>query len=137
MPKPVPAPSELTKPFWDAVDSRRLVIQRCQGCRRYHHPPVELCAKCLSSDLAFEPVSGRGSIYSFTITHDARQPAFAEIQPYTVAVVELEEQPELFMLSNIPGVPTDDIKSGMPVEVTFEEVVPGRFIPQFQPARRR
>ncbi|MEE9285814.1 MAG: Zn-ribbon domain-containing OB-fold protein [Dehalococcoidia bacterium] len=136
MPKPIPVPTELTKPFWDAVDRHRLVVQRCQACGRYHHPPVELCPKCLSSHLAFEPVSGRGVIYSYTITHDARQPAFAEIQPYTVAVVELEEQPGLFMLSNIPGARVDEVKSGMPVEVTFEEVAPGRLIPQFQPLRQ-
>ena len=135
MPKPVPVPGEVTKPFWDAVDGQRLVIQRCQGCKRYHHPPVELCPDCLSEDLAFEPVSGRGVVYTYTITHDARQPAFAEIQPYAVAVVELEEQPGLFMLSNIPGARTDEVKAGMLVEVEFEEIVPGRFIPQFHPVR--
>ena len=101
----------------------------------YHHPPVDICLACLSTDLAFEPVSGRGTINAYTITYDARQPAFAEIQPYPVAVVELEEQSGLFMLSNIPGAAVDEVKSGLAVEVEFEEVVPGRFIPQFHLVR--
>ena len=135
MPKPIPIPTELTQPFWDACDRRQLVVQRCQGCRLYHHPPVDICLACLSTDLSFEPVSGRGTINAYTITYDARQPAFAEIQPYPVAVVELEEQSGLFMLSNIPGAAVDEVKSGLAVEVEFEEVVPGRFIPQFHLVR--
>lgn len=129
--KPVPTPDELTQPFWDAADAQRLEVQRCTKCRHYHHPPVDICPECHTTELAFERVSGKGKIDSFTITHDARQPAFSAIQPYTVAVVELDEQPGLFMLSNIPGTDVKEIKNGMAVEVEFEEVVPGRFIPQF------
>ena len=131
MAKPVPVPDDLTRPFWDAINNRRLEIQRCQDCKRYHQPPVGLCPICRSSNLAFEPVSGRGTIYTYTITHDARQPAFSEIQPYAVVVVELEEQPGLLLLSNMPGAHRDDIKIGQPVEVEYEELAPGRLIPQF------
>ena len=134
MSKPVPVPDNLTKPFWDACNEQRLVIQRCQQCQRYYHPPVGICVNCLSVNLAFEPVSGRGKIYTFSITHDARQPAFQAIAPYTVAVVELEEQRELFLLSNIPGTRPHDVKSGMAVKVEFEEIAPGCRIPQFRQA---
>jgi len=129
--KPVPEPDELTKPFWDAVDAGRLEVQRCVKCRHFNHPPVDICPRCHSMEHAFEQVSGTGKIYSFTITHDARQPAFTEIQPYPVAVIELDEEPGLFMLTNIPGAEVEEVKTGLSVEVEFEELVPGRFIPQF------
>jgi len=133
--KPVPIPDELTETFWESINQRRLVIQRCQNCRTYYHPPVGLCPECLSTELTYEPVSGRGTINSFTITYDARQPAFEAIQPYTVAIVELVEQKGLFMLSNVPGTPADEIRIGLAVVVDFEEIVPGRLIPQFRAAR--
>jgi uncharacterized protein len=135
MPKPVPIPDQVSKPFWDACNEKRLVIQRCQQCKRYHHPPQPICPDCLSVDLVYEPVSGRGTINSYTITRDARQPAFIAIQPYVVAQIELEEQPELIMLSNLPSARHEDVKIGLPVEVEFEEIVPGRLIPQFRLAR--
>ena len=130
--KPVPVADEFTEEFWAAVDRKELVIQRCQRCQRYHHPPVGVFTNCLSDRFSFAPVSGRGKIYTYTITHDARQPAFEADIPYTIAMVELDEQPELFLLSNIPGTPTGEIKHGLRVEVDFEEIVPGRFIPQFR-----
>ena len=132
MHKPIPVGDELSQPFWDAANRRRLAIQRCQGCQRYYHPPVASCYDCHSPNLAYEAVSGRGTIYSFTITHDARQPAFQAIQPYPVVVVELEEQRELFLLSNMPGTQLDDIRSGAPVLVDFEQIADGHLIPQFK-----
>ena len=134
--KPIPVPNELTEPFWQAVNNRQLVIQRCQQCQRYAHPPVGVCINCLSSDLAYEPVSGKGTVHSFTITYDARQPAFEAIQPYAVAVIQLAEQDDLFMLSNLPGTSLDDVKVGLPVEVDFEALDESHLIPQFKAASR-
>jgi uncharacterized OB-fold protein len=90
-----------------------------------------VCTECLSTEQQYEPVSGKGSIRTFTITYDARHPAFQALQPYTVAVVELVEQKGLFMLSNIPGTPVDQIAIGQEVMVEFEEIAPGMKIPQF------
>jgi uncharacterized OB-fold protein len=132
MHRPVPVPDDISQPFWQAANEGRLVIQRCTSCRRYYHPPVGTCFECLTAPLVYEPVSGRGTIYSFTITHDARQPAFEAIQPFPVVVVELEEQAELFLLTNMPGTPLDAIRIGAPVEVRFEELTEGHAIPEFQ-----
>jgi uncharacterized OB-fold protein len=129
--KPIPVSDELSEPFWAAVNEQRLVIQRCQTCKTYHHPPASFCPICFTSCLAFEEVSGRGTVRSYTITYDARQPAFQAIQPYAIAVVELEEQQGLYMLSNIPDVPVAEVRIGMAVQLSFEELAPGSFIPQF------
>jgi uncharacterized protein len=136
MPKPIPVGDALTAPFWDHVNHRRLAIQRCQLCRLYYHPPVAACYDCQATELAYELVSGRGTIYSFTITYDARQPAFQAIQPYPVAIVELEEQAALFLLTNMPGTRMEDVNMGAAVEVEFEELAEGHLLPQFRLAAR-
>jgi uncharacterized OB-fold protein len=129
--RPIPNPDELSERFWQLVQERRLAIQRCSECRKYHHPPVRVCPDCLSDALVFEEVSGRGKVTAFTVTEEARHPAFAAMQPYTVAIVRLDEQEDLLLLSNLPGLAVGDIETGLPVEVTFEEIAPGWLVPQF------
>lgn len=135
MPKPIPVPNELSQPYWEAVNSGKLALQYCKNCNRYYHPPVGLCANCQAANFEFKEPSGKGKIHSYTITHDARQPAFEALQPYPVAVVELDDQPGLFMLSNLPGAKHEDIKVGKSVELTFEDLDGEHKIPQFQLAK--
>lgn len=134
MPGISPVPDELSAPFWAAAARNELAIQRCRGCRRYQQPPTFLCVDCGDTDVAFERVSGRGRVHSFTVVHDARYRAFREIQPYVIAAVELEEQPLLLLLSNLPGADPARIRIGMPVEVAFERVGEDAVIPQFRPS---
>ena len=67
--KPRPLIDDLTRPFWDAAKEHRLVIQRCQACSYFNHPPREMCDVCHGGEMAFEQVSGRGTIYSFSVMH--------------------------------------------------------------------
>jgi uncharacterized OB-fold protein/acyl dehydratase len=127
----VPIPDDTSAPFWDAARRGELRIQRCCGCRRYQHPPVGLCPDCLSSDLVFEVVSGNGRLVAFTITHDARHPAYTAMQPYVVASVRLDEQDDLVLPTNLPGVPLESIAPEMRVRVVFEDVGGGHVLPQF------
>ncbi|MFR9801897.1 Zn-ribbon domain-containing OB-fold protein [Pseudonocardia sp. RS010] len=130
--KPVPDPDDLlTRPFWAAAAEERLVLQRCSGCAAYHHPPVGVCPDCLSDDLAFEPVDGRGRVYSFVVVRDQRLPAFDSLVPYLVASVALDAAPHVTLATNLPGTGIDEVRIGMPVEVEFEEIAPGVRIPQF------
>jgi uncharacterized OB-fold protein len=134
-PKPVPVPDELSQGYWDAAARDALEIQRCRSCGRYHHPAVTVCSSCGAEELAYEPVSGHGTIYSYTITHDARTPAFAARAPYAVVWVELDEQPQLRLLVNMPETPLDDVKIGARVEAYFEPVSEAVKLPQFRLAR--
>lgn len=123
----------LTAPFWRSAARGELVIQQCGGCRRYHHPPIGLCWECLSTDLPFVTMNGRGSVYSFAVVKDQRLVAFDELTPYVVATVRLEDAPDVLLRTNLPGVPIEQVRAGMPVHVWFEEIAPGCFLPQFQP----
>ncbi len=132
MNKRVPEPDESTRFYWEGARAGRLMIQRCAACGRYQHPPSPACTRCLADDMLPTEVSGRGTLYTFIIAHQAFDAAFLDELPYVVALVELEEQPGLRLLTNILEAPHEDLKIGMPLEVTFEKR--GEWsLPQFRP----
>lgn len=133
IPKPFLPPADVARFFWDAAKEHRLVIQRCDACARYVHWPQLVCPSCHSEQLTPANVSGRGKVYSYCIVHHIFNPAFADDVPYNVAIVELEEQEGLRLIANIVGCANDDVRTGMAVEVTFEDRE-GHSLPQFRPA---
>jgi uncharacterized OB-fold protein len=129
--KPVPVPDEVSKPFWDGVDRKELLVQSCQSCRRMQHPPSAGCRHCGGSNLAWMALSGRGRVYSYQIVHDSRIRLFQAIQPYVILVVESVESPDILFIANLIGADRRPA-IGDEVEVVYEELEPGgRFLPQF------
>lgn len=126
--RPPPAVTERTGPFWTGGARGELLIQRCQACGRWAHPPLPMCPACHSRDVAPEPVSGRGTVWSFTINRYPWSPGIRP--PYVLAEVELEEQPGMRLLTSI--VDCDDVAIGMPVSVRFEPAGEA-WIPVFAP----
>jgi uncharacterized OB-fold protein len=120
-------------PFWEAARCRRLVVQRCRGCGAFRFPARDLCSRCLSREAEWAPVSGRGTIFSFAVMHQVYHPAFADAVPYAVVVVELEEGVRL--VSNLVDCPVGAVRVGIPVEVVFEDVTPEVTLPRFRPRR--
>lgn len=130
--KPRPRADDLTRPFWDAARAGRLVIQRCAGCGYYNHPPKPLCDRCSATDLAFQPVSGRGTVYSYTVMHQRNVAGFEADVPYVNLIVELAEQPLLCLISDLPGAEAGRVAIGRPVEVFFERVSDEVSLPKFR-----
>jgi uncharacterized OB-fold protein len=130
--KPLPAADDLSQPFWEAAKQHRLVIQRCQECNYFNHPPRLACDACQSQQLQFEPVSGRGTIYTFTVMYQPNIAGFEDQIPYINILVELEEQPLLFMVSNLPDSEKDKVRIGGQVEAYFEDVNGEITLPQFR-----
>jgi uncharacterized OB-fold protein len=95
-----------------------LKVCRCRNCRLWIHPPAPVCYRCRSTDLGFEQVSGRGTVATFTVNHQ-RWSAGASTDPYVVAIVELDEQPGLRLISNVVDCPVADVAIGQRVRVTF------------------
>jgi len=131
--KPLPAADDLSQPFWEAAKRQQLVVQRCRECGYFNHPPRPACDACQSQQLHFEPVSGRGTIYSFTVMHQPNIAGFEDQIPYLNILVELDEQPRLFMVANLPAAAERKIQIGGRVEVYFEEVSADVTLPQFRP----
>ena len=65
--------------------------------------------------------------------HEPSVAGFESEVPYVNIVVELEEQPMLFMVSNLPHAELDKIRIGGRVEIWFEERGPGLVLAQFKP----
>jgi uncharacterized OB-fold protein len=125
-------PNDITQFFWDAARAHRLEILRCQDCAYYIHWPQPICPRCQSGKLAPSEVSGRGVVYSFTTVEHVFNPLLADQVPYSLVIVELEEQPGLRLLTNIVDCPHDALRIGKPVEVTFQDLEGGT-LPQFRP----
>ncbi len=140
MPKQSPVPDELTKPFWDAANEGRLVIQRCLACtdRRgltvLQFPPEPTCVWCGSDQtLEWFQVSGRGTIQTYGVLHDAAQKQLQPDQPLNMAVIALEEDPRVHMLSHLRETPVDEVPVGARVEVIFETTpATGQKVPEWR-----
>ena len=128
--RPLPEGDRVLAPFFAAAKEHRLVVQRCARCGSLRFPPRELCTSCLSTDVEWADVSGRGEIFSFNVMHQVYHPAFAAEVPYAVVVVKLEEGPK--MISNLVDCPVDEIRIGMPVEVVFETMTDAITLPKFR-----
>ena len=126
--RPAPLLSGDLEPFWRGGAAGELLIQRCQVCGWWLHPPRPLCPQCLSRELRPEVASGRGTVWSFTVNRYQWNPALAP--PYVVAEVELEEQAGLRLLSAI--VDCDDVTIGMSVSARFE-AAGDAWVPVFAP----
>jgi uncharacterized protein len=128
---PIPAINDDNCAFWTGGRDRRLMIATCDDCGYRTHPPGPRCPRCYADRVTPRAVSGRGSVYSFTVNRRAWSPGL-EV-PYVIAVVELPEQAGLRLLTNIVGVAPGDVAIGMPVEVEFAERG-GAFLPVFRRA---
>ena len=103
-------------PFWEAIDRGELVLARCTACGT-HYPSSQACTACGAGADALEWVraSGRGTIRTFAVFHRAYHPFFAQLVPYNVAVVTLEEGPDL--LTNVVGCRNEELAVGMRVRI--------------------
>ncbi len=130
----VPTSSERARPFWQGGVEGVLKIAQCSDCGERIHPPRPICPHCHSKAITFTPVSGRGTVYSFTIN---RYQWLKEMPPpYVLAEVDLDDQPGLRLLATVTGCAPEDVSIGMQVKADFVEVEDGWipvFVPESQP----
>ena len=132
MPKLIPVPDDVSKPFWDAINEKKLMVQSCNDCPTLQYPPKPKCLDCDSENLGWKEVSGRGRISTYVVMRDIHLARRVEDQPFNLAFIELEEDPRINFYSNLPGVPVREVPIGAAVEVTFEEVAPGQLIHEWK-----
>lgn len=116
-PRILPALTEANRAFWTGGRDGRLLIQRCAACERWVHPPQKVCATC-GGALSAVPVSGRGTVFTFTINVHAFHPQVPP--PYVIAVVQLDEQDDLRLPTNIIRCDPSAVSVGAVVRVVFE-----------------
>ena len=116
-PRKLPLVTADTEAFWTGGRDGRLLIQRCTNCGLYQHPPLPLCSRCRTETVEPTAVSGRGTVKTFTVNHQQWLPGLTG--KFVFAAVELPEQPELYVFSNILA-PPEAVRIGLPVTVRFE-----------------
>ena len=120
--RPLPAPDDVSRFFWEAAGGHRLMLQRCRSCAKFQYPPEVCCVHCQGESFELADTSGRGVIYSYAVVDRPLHTGFVDFLPYTVVFVELDDQPALRIVANLVDVPDGTVLScGMPVEVVFED----------------
>jgi uncharacterized OB-fold protein len=130
--KPLPLPSDITRPFWAGLLKGEFRIQRCEECGKYVFYPRIACPNCLSDRLAWVTASGKGRLYSFTVVRRAMNPAFQADVPYVFAIVELEEGPRV--TTNVVNCDLKALSVDMPVKAVYDRVTPEAALLKFEPA---
>jgi uncharacterized OB-fold protein len=130
--KPVPVPDVETRPFWEACQSGKLMLQRCGDCGHIRFPPTRFCSKCRSIKCEWIESKGHGRVFSWIVVrHPVPRDVYAQDVPYVVALIELDEGVRI--PSNIIDCKPEDVSAGMPVSVVFRAVTPEVTLPLFQP----
>ncbi len=128
----IPAFTDLTRPYWESARDGRLVTQRCNTCANSWHPPLPACPHCHGTDIGWQEVSGKGTVYTYTVVRHATHAALADQIPYVIAIVELDEGPRI--VTGITGCAPQDVRTGMPVRVRFNAVTDEVALAYFEPA---
>jgi hypothetical protein len=119
---------ETSAPFWAGTARGELLVQTCSSCGHRRMPPRPMCPVCRSLEHQWVASSGAGTIWSFAIPHPPLLPAYADLAPYNVIVVALDEDPAIRFVGNLlarPDGPINEIdpatiQIGEPVRVTFQ-----------------
>ena len=117
-------------PFWAGTARGELLVQACGSCGRWRFPPRPMCPYCRSTKTRWEPASGNATIWSYVVPHPPLLPAYADLAPYNVIVVALDEDPNIRMVGNLLASPDGvinevdpaTIRIGEPVRVVFQQV---------------
>jgi uncharacterized OB-fold protein len=127
---PAPEPTELSAPYWRALDEGRLAFQRCAACGHAWLPARGECPRCLTRESSWQTASGRAKLVSWVVYHHGYHPYYAERLPYNVAVVELAEGPRL--ISNIIA-GEQALRIDMPLTLVIQREA-GTALARFKPA---
>ena len=122
----MPTITQVSAPFWAGVEEGTLRIQRCDACGRRRFYPAEACPYCAAQGSHWVDLSGRGSVYSWTVVHRSVDSHWQALAPYAVAIVEIEEEAGVLLPGLLRGVSPPDIRAGMKVAASFAATQDGR-----------
>lgn len=115
-------------PFWEAAGRGELVVQVCVPAGHVLHLPRGYCHRCDSFDVTWRSVSGRGRVHTWTTVEHAVDPAFPV--PYTIVLVELDDEPDVRFVTDLPGRP--ELAIGLPMVVRFDRLTDDVTLPRWE-----
>ena len=132
--KPLPGITDQTRPFWTAAKNRKLVMQKCGRCGTLNFFPKPWCIECGSRKLEWVEVSGRGTVYSYTLAYKVMMnfPGWKGDLPLMMCIIDLDEGARMY--GQVIDCKPEAVRIGMQVAVCFEDIGPEAAIPKFRPA---
>ncbi|HJM50564.1 MAG TPA: OB-fold domain-containing protein [Alphaproteobacteria bacterium] len=107
------------EPFWQGLRDGHFELPRCGDCGRFHWYPMIRCPHCISANIVWSRIDGRGRLYSWTVVRRAFAADFEDKVPYTVGLVEFGAAPGVRFVSEIVVAPAQALVIDMPVEPLF------------------
>ena len=129
-PRPLPTPTNITQPFWDAVKEKRLLLQYDPAAGKYQFYPRGLSIHTGKRNLEWREASGKGVLHSYTETVIPTR-GFEDLAPYLIALVELDEGVRLMSL--LHGISADEVEIGMRLRLCWDELTEGFNYFAFEP----
>jgi uncharacterized OB-fold protein len=126
------APDRDSGEYWESVDAKQFMVQRCTACGRYRWPARRFCNACASDEYSLVEAS-RGRVYSWIIVHHAALPELKAHVPYNVCMIQLDLQEDLLVIGGLVGADNQSIVPGLEVEVCFEQARDSRWLPYWRP----
>ncbi len=130
---PLPTRTLDSWPSWDSAHGRALKIQKCDACGEFRFYATPICHFCGSDTFTWTPVSGQGTVYTWTELHRARGNPFENDVPIAIVLVELAEG--VVLMSNLIDYAPEDLRIGLPVTLAYEDISDEFTLPVFRPAR--
>lgn len=125
-----PADRDL-QPFWDGTREQQLLIPTCRACGKSFWYPRPTCPHCLSADIDWRPSAGTGEIAAVSVMYRPANPMMADKVPYAVVLVDLDDG--VRVMSNMVEIDATDVRVGMRVELVWEALTDGRHLWLFRP----
>lgn len=122
---PSPAVTAETAQFWSKANEGQLTVPQCKACGKFHWYPRANCPFCSSDAIELKPASGKGTIYSFSVSRRGKD-------SYVIAYVTLDEG--VAMMTNIVNADPAKLAIGQTVRVALVESENGQRVPMFEPA---
>jgi uncharacterized protein len=128
----LPRVDDDSRAYWESAKAHAAKLQKCGNCGQFRFYPSPACHFCGSLAFTWTPISGKGTIYSYSILERAKGNSFADLVPIAIVMVTLDEGP--VMLSDLVGYDPDTVYIGQHVEMTYEDITDEITLPMFRPA---
>ena len=132
-PRPLPKPTPATQAFWDGAKKGKLMLQWDPTAKKYQFWPRANSVRTGKRNLQWKATSGKGELYSFTITH-VPTPGFEARAPYVIGMIELDEGVRI--IANLINIKIDDVEIGMRMKVAWEKLSDDITYLAFEPNKR-
>ncbi len=131
--RPLPTITPDTEEFWKSTKAHTAKLQRCNVCGNFWYYPGPVCHTCGAQDWTWTPLSGKGTIYSYSVLERAKGNPYENDVPITIVLVRLAEGP--VVMSNLFDYEPEELAIDADVVMDYEDVNDEVTLAVFRPAR--